>query len=185
MHTAIIVRMSRYTRWFRQYKAAKRYSALQELADKIDKRYPDKTIAKAIRTTRIINNELELFGVVNVQDKYGLTALHYAAWNNVVDALKVLLTRPEIEVNIQTKNGSTALNLAARFNAVEAVKVLLTRPEIDVNIQDNYGYTALHYAASYNADETVKALMKREDLRMDKKTASAMEEYMGRRSGLR
>jgi len=160
MHTVIIERMSRYTRWFRQYKAAKGYTALQGLADKIKSDwYYDETIAKAIRTTRIINYELELCGSVNIQDKNGRTVLHYAAMTNAVDALKVLLTRPEIEVNKQDKFGSPALNWAAWRNAVEAVKVLLTRPEIDVNIHDIYGWTALHDAARENAVDALKVLV--------------------------
>jgi len=181
MHTAIIVRMSRYTRWFRQYKAAKSYSALQELADKIDSRgFYDKTVVKAIRTTRIINYELELWGSVNIQNKSGQTALHHAARFNAVESLKVLLTRPEIEVNIQDIHGCTALHYAARYNAVDVLKVLLTRPEIEVNKQNRYCSTALHYAAIRNKDEIVKELLTRDDILVDRMTEQAIRMYMGR-----
>jgi len=169
MHTAIIIRMSRYTRWFRLYKVAKSYTALQELADKIESDwYLDKTTAKAIRPTRIINYELELFGLVNIQNKWGKTALHYAACKNAVESVKVLLTRPEIEVNIQDNIGWTALHKAARFNAVESLKVLLTRPGIEVNIQNKFGYTALHYTALYHAVEALKVLLTRPEIEVNK-----------------
>jgi len=169
MHTAIIERMSRYTRWFRHYKAAKGYSALQELADKIDlSGYYGKPVAKTIRTSRIINYELELWGSVNKQTNSGETALHNAARYNAVEALKVLLTRPEIDVNIQDKYGWTALYYAARRNAVESLKVLLPRPEIDVNIREyREGETVLHVAARDNAVESLKVLLTRPEIEVN------------------
>jgi len=122
MHTVIIERMSRYTRWFRVYKAANRYSALQGLADKIDKNYyTDKTIVKAIRTTRIINYELELWGDVNVQNKYGITALHYAAYYNAVESLKVLVNFG-VNKNIKDIKGKLAYNRTTNSEIREMLK---------------------------------------------------------------
>jgi len=156
MHTAIIERMSRYTRWFRQYKAAKGYSALQELADKIDLNgYLDKTVAKAIRTTRIIGYELELWGSVNIQDKNGWTALHNAAYYNAVESLKVLLPRPEIDVNIQNKWGLTALHFAAWYNAVDVLKVLVNFG-VDKSIKSKDGKLAYDLTTNKEIREMLK-----------------------------
>jgi len=174
------------------------YEALQGLGDKIDS-YPynnDRTVTNMIRTTRIINNKLELLWDVNIKDYIGFTALHYSARYNTVEALKVLLARPqlpelngdfskkrlpEMEVNERNNRGFTALHEAVWHNAVDVLKELLTIPEMEVNKETGSGLTALHLAARHNRDEVVKELMKCREIRMERKTEGAIRRYMAMR----
>jgi ankyrin repeat protein len=101
---------------------------------------------------------------VNIQDKFGQTALHWAIIRNNKEIVKLLLGKENIDVNIQNKNGKTALYWAIKNNNTEIVKLLLEKEDIDVNIQYENGKTALYWAIYNKNTEIVKLLLEKEDI---------------------
>ena len=73
-------------------------------------------------------------------------ALFSAAYNGRTEAVKALISQPNIDVNAQNEDGITALILAAFHGHTEVVKALISQPNIDVNAQDKDGDTALMLA---------------------------------------
>ena len=62
---------------------------------------------------------------VNLQDKFGWTALHCASWNGHLEIVQLLLQDERIDVNIQEENGRTALDVAIRHNKTNVAKLLI------------------------------------------------------------
>ena len=86
---------------------------------------------------------------VNIRDRDGWTALHYACYEESLEVVELLLERDDINPNLQNNSGKTALSEAADSNGIiRCVKLLLERDDINVNIPDMDGRTALHYACS-------------------------------------
>ena len=129
-------------------------------------------------------NERSFFIDINAKDKYGNTALMFAAESGKVEAVNALInagayinarsisgitvlmyaTKAEIvnallnagaDVNAKDYYGRTALMFVRNAETVNA----LLNAEADVNAQDNRGNTALMDAAWYASYETVNALI--------------------------
>jgi serine/threonine-protein phosphatase 6 regulatory ankyrin repeat subunit B len=83
---------------------------------------------------------------VNVKNKDGETALHYAVARNNLFIIQELLAHPKIEVNARNYQGKSALHYAIRCNNLCIVQALLAHPRIDVNIKNDRGYSFLNYA---------------------------------------
>lgn len=91
---------------------------------------------------------------INVRDRWGLVALHYASRASEVDAVKAILSeryhvdnwRDNIEVNATSMNGDTVLHIAARNSRADVLRVLLAHPDIDVSIVNKEDKTAYDYA---------------------------------------
>lgn len=61
---------------------------------------------------------------VNVQDRYGASALHIAASNGYIEVLKFLLSQPSLDINIRDKEGWTPFHAASFWGQREAMKML-------------------------------------------------------------
>ena len=83
------------------------------------------------------------------------TALYFAAFNNQVEVIKVLL-KWKADPNVQNweYDQETPLHAAAAKGHAEAVTALLSAPNIDLTIQNADGKTAKDVAK----DDTIKAL---------------------------
>jgi len=177
----------RYKKWFSQYKITKSYDALQRLADKLESdsdsefnmRITEMTASIALREIRIIGGVI--YGDLSRSNEHGMTALHLAAWYNADKALKVILSRPEVEVNKANMYGVTALHMAVTKRSLLSLNELLQRDDIDVNKETEKGETALYWAASLRIDNIIKILMMREDIKIDDKTEFVVRKYMRRR----
>lgn len=81
-------------------------------------------------------------------DKF--TPLHFAAENNSIEMVKILLAMPNINVNLRTSlKGFTALHFACVKNNTEMVKLLLLIPNINLKIKSatsNHGATMADYS---------------------------------------
>lgn len=88
---------------------------------------------------------------------YRETPILKAAENGKNDALKILLSVPEIDPNIRC-NSETPLMFAARNGRDECVKLLCASKEVDVNAEGQLG-TALHYAAYFCQTDVVRILV--------------------------
>lgn len=93
---------------------------------------------------------------VNIQDKYGKTALIHLLDDNYYgdeDRKKfdLLMSVADINVNIQTKNGMTALMYVCKVSLVDHYYIYqLLQKGADVNVKDIKGNTALSYVKHYD-----------------------------------
>ena len=95
---------------------------------------------------------------VNIQDKSGYTALHYASRNGRTQAVKVLLENNAF-VNCTTKSGKeTPLHRAAYMGHLDIVKLLYGNGA-SLNMQNIDGQTCLHKAVQQNCVSVVEYLL--------------------------
>jgi len=94
---------------------------------------------------------------LNVQQKYGWTALHEASWKGKTECLSLLIGAGA-DYDVRQKNGWTALHLASWHDNTECVKLLIVA-RADLNVQDEYGLTALHLASKNGKTECVRRLI--------------------------
>ena len=85
---------------------------------------------------------------VNVSDNYGQTPLHFAAYHNETEIIKILLENGA-NPNLKNKNGKTPIHLLAMYGPAKSMKVLLNYGQADVEIADNDNQTPLDSAKKY------------------------------------
>jgi ankyrin repeat protein len=76
-----------------------------------------------------------------------LSALHIAAKNNKIDAVRMLV-KSGVELNCQDEDGCTALHYAAELGHKDIVSLLLNLQKIDVSLKNKLGWTAKEMATS-------------------------------------
>ena len=76
---------------------------------------------------------------INAQDRKG-TALHYACFQGFEEAVRILISSPQLDVNIGDKNGITPLMLACKSGHEAVVSMLLVHDQIRVDKADAYMY---------------------------------------------
>lgn len=87
---------------------------------------------------------------INLRDDNGNNALIFAAFNNCVENIKILLKQQNIAVNQSNNTGLTPLMAAVIYGNHECVNALMEHFEIDANLKDSAGKTALTYALENN-----------------------------------
>ena len=90
---------------------------------------------------------------VNTHDEQGETALHWAAYNNLVDVVNNLLKNEAIKNGF----GSTPLHWAAGNNNMKVVKILLQHGA-DPTIKDEDSNTPLSWAFRSRSEEVIQLL---------------------------
>ncbi|MBO9482180.1 ankyrin repeat domain-containing protein [Salinisphaera sp. G21_0] len=101
---------------------------------------------------------------INITDKSGNTALHYALYNydeadGKIVMEELLKTSDTAVVNQRGQAGWTPLHFAAYRNIPDAVRQLLAIKDIKVNQKGVLGHTALHIAATRGHTEIVRILL--------------------------
>lgn len=86
------------------------------------------------------------------------TALHWAAWNNNVEIIDLLLAK-NANLKIVERVGRPALSLAAASGSVAAIERLVAA-KADVNARDEHGGSPILWAAGLGSPEAVEALLK-------------------------
>jgi hypothetical protein len=94
--------------------------------------------------------------IVNYRDRYGRTALMWAAWNNHPAALRWLIAR-NADLNATNDDGFTAAIMAAWNGHVEVLQ-LLVDAGADLAIRNDDGQTALTIAQQYNKADCVRII---------------------------
>ncbi|XP_071795287.1 uncharacterized protein [Asterias amurensis] len=81
--------------------------------------------------------------ILNIQADDGLTALHIAAYNGMLDIVSTLAKRVNCKRDLKTVAGDTALHLASSQCHITCIKALI-KYGANVNAQDVDGDTSLH-----------------------------------------
>ena len=103
---------------------------------------------------RIIRDKSDL---VNKEDKYKRTPLHWAARYGSERVFKSLIKK-RVEINPVDEHGNTPLHLAAKFNFFNILRELLAKGA-DVNLTDKNGNTPLHLASICESVESAEILL--------------------------
>ncbi|KAK9746233.1 Ankyrin repeats (3 copies) [Popillia japonica] len=105
---------------------------------------------------------LEKDAEIDVQDRQGLTPLHYAAMKNCLNTASLLLLTPEggkgANPNIQDKNGDTPLHLSAKNNYIHMTELLLANGAV-CNVENEDGRTPLYFAVLTGNPNIVRLLL--------------------------
>ena len=97
---------------------------------------------------------------VNLTDRSGLAALHFASQLALTETVKLLLAHPDdINVNQQTKTGTIPLSFACFLGKELIVRELLKDPRVDAAITDDSGCTALWKAAYMGREGIIEWLI--------------------------
>ena len=94
---------------------------------------------------------------VDSENKFGWTALQYAAFKNRTDVTQLLLRRG---ADVNRRSGgdhSTALRSAAYYNSTDVIEVLL-KHGASTNIKDRYSRTPIDTARLVNNEAAVRLL---------------------------
>jgi ankyrin repeat protein len=95
---------------------------------------------------------------VNAKDKYGATALMWAAGFSANPEVISLLLGNGADVNAKDNYGYTALMSAANSGNPESISILLENGA-DINAKTYNGWTALMWAAEFNENPEVISLL--------------------------
>ena len=106
------------------------------------------------RLQELIDEDVE---VVNDDEHYGMTPLHWAARAGSMECAEILLERGVL-VNPLNKARRTPLQLAAEADQADMIR-LLARHNADLNTQDRKGRTPLHRATYEGCVEAAEALL--------------------------
>ncbi|MFA6104387.1 MAG: ankyrin repeat domain-containing protein [Victivallaceae bacterium] len=94
---------------------------------------------------------------INVQDKNGLTPLHYACWSRCKETIKYLLSKGASPLIREYKNGYNPIEASLLFGDSETVKMFFRMSNINFKdtIPEN-NFTLLHMAAYKKCASLVK-----------------------------
>ncbi|MDR3491670.1 MAG: ankyrin repeat domain-containing protein, partial [Gammaproteobacteria bacterium] len=107
----------------------------------------------------IAANRNNLAITINATDRYGSTALMYAAYNGHASIVTSLLNVPGIAIDAADQFGDSALIFAAYEGHAPIVTALLNVPGIAINATDQDGDTALICAVLKGHTPVVRALL--------------------------
>ncbi len=126
---------------------------------------------EVIKTNNIVKVEQDIANGanVNVQDKYGNTALMEAA-NGHLEIVKLLIATKKVDINQQDNNSETALMRAAFVGYPKIVELLLATNKVDISKQGKFGYTVLMVAAIRGHLKVVELLLATNKVEINKQS---------------
>ena len=101
---------------------------------------------------------------INLVDKDGRSAFHYACLNDDETLLTLLLSDKRVDVSLITPNQDTCFHLAALYSSLQVLAILKDdyRAKKLIDAQNKFGETALHLCAGSgdkNASKTASFLL--------------------------
>ena len=121
-------------------------SASEVLPDKPKLDYLLLRHSENIQDVDLLKMLLDLGANVNIANSDGETPLLQATHRGDLEAIEILLGRPDIDVQAKDRYGSTVLHVATRNNQLQAVDLLLQDRRIDINGLDRSGNTAVWWS---------------------------------------
>lgn len=110
---------------------------------------------------------------INLPNENGMTVLHICCYLGLVDFVRLLLFRENLEKNPVNKDGMTPLHLAASEGHADVVKALTTTFGVDLNPKANRDQmTPLHFACEKGRTNVVEILCEAKGVNMQEKTQS-------------
>jgi ankyrin repeat protein len=97
-------------------------------------------------------------GSINMPDSDGRTPLHWAAYRDNIDNMRLLISHGA-DVRLTDKFGLTALHIVIRWESVEAVQLLLDAGA-DINVESGAGISPLFESARQHALPICELLIK-------------------------
>jgi ankyrin repeat protein len=101
--------------------------------------------------------------ILNCQDDYNRSPIHYACSYGHIEIVRILLSDPRVAVT--DFSGLQAIHLACDFGHVEIVKLLLQDPRIDPCAKTDNLMEPIHRASQWNRAEVLNLLLG--DVRVD------------------
>lgn len=117
----------------------------------------EKSLTESEKCERIVNLINEDSSAI-FEKNLGLTPLHLAVLNNLMEVTKLLLKLGS-DINAIEYAGQTALHIAAECNFVEILLWLTHNDKINMDAIDNHGNTALHLSVVAGHKGCVKILV--------------------------
>lgn len=116
---------------------------------------------------------------INIQARYGWTALMHAADLNDIEKVKLLI-KAKADLNIQCNRYWTALMHAAFYGKTEIVKLLINAGA-DINIKDRGGYAVTsRFAYLEEVEKIVNNYLSNSETQMlPRAVTSIVNEYLG------
>lgn len=115
---------------------------------------------------------------VNLVDRYGWSALHWAVREGHASTLSLLLAHSELLVNSIDVTGLSVLLIASSWGRDGIVALLLAHPEIQVNLTDFDGRSALIWAARMGHEVVVSLLLAHPDVQINIVDSQGMSALM-------
>ncbi|KAJ6105338.1 hypothetical protein N7523_010148 [Penicillium sp. IBT 18751x] len=115
--------------------------------------------------TEAMNFLLDLGANINAVNSNHETSLMVATRCGDLKAMKMLLSRENIDLYTKDRYGSTALHIAVKENRSKTVDLLLSCQQFDVNCQDSRGNTAFWLSMHLGHDNISERFLK--DSRVD------------------
>jgi hypothetical protein len=146
------------------------FKAIQADSERIEKdavtNFLDNAWSAKLDKVRIALSSSLPLDVNQVHPELGFTALTKASFNENVELVSLLLSRPDIDVNKKNSDGESPLTVACRFHREnkKLINMLLARPDIDVNSISNDWDAALVTACIYNEIWLLRTLLARSDI---------------------
>ena len=116
----------------------------------------------AVIEERLTSRDLEKHSrLINCCTEKGSHLLHFAALNNDVAGLRLLLAHSVgVNVNIHNQYGETALHWASKEGNLDVI-IMLLDAGANVDICDGDGNSPLHWASEYGHVDVMKLLLSR------------------------
>lgn len=109
------------------------------------------------------NIKFNVQNYINIQNKYGNTALHCCLAFHHFECAKFLINNGADVGLKDTVDGETVLHFVCKDTYPISLIKLIIKNSTNINCKDNRGYTPLYYAIYYGLVDTVKLLLQNKD----------------------
>ncbi len=117
----------------------------------------------------VIKQIVEKGGNLNKADNSGILPLHLAAFYGNPNAVRWLLSQPNVEINKKSSNGDSVMFWAAKGRQSNTLQLLLDNSEVDKSVKDQFARTVLHVSLSWARPNLIEDMIKSNIVELDAK----------------